>query len=143
MAKKKSLFTYKKGRKPSNTSYYKNLQKMAKEARESKFLRSVSVEKVDNFKEALREYEDQHSEKKYKGDKAHTKYTKIMDRIPEDEREKYRSIASNEDFFYWGDYILKLDFETVDEAYKKVEKERKEIAKANAEKDPEEPLLPH
>lgn len=143
MAKKKSLFTYKKGRKPSNTNAYKNLQKIAKEARSSRFLRSVSAEKVDNFKEDIRKYAEQNSEKKYSGDKAHKKYTKIMDRIPEDERKTYRGIASNEDFFYWGDYILKLDFETVDEARKKVEEERKEIAKANAEKDPEEPLLPH
>lgn len=113
MAKKKSLFTYKNGRQPSNTNAYKNLQKLAKEARSSRFKRTFTPAKVEEFKQKV-----QDNPQKYRGTAAHDRYSQVMDRIPEDERAKYRELVSDETF-YWGEQIIKenIDFDTINEAF--------------------------
>ena len=128
MAKKKSLFTYKKGRQPSNTNAYKDLQKIAKEARERKDeIRKANNEFIGTQMPQFKSFFKNQNYDIYHGKEGHERYTSIMDEIPESFRDKYRELASDETF-YWGDQLLEgQNFPDVDISFEQYKKDELEI----------------
>lgn len=138
MAKKKPLFTYKNGRKPSNTNAYKNLQKRAEEARKARKDRrkenNVWIHtQLSQFKSF---FKDQNMDI-YHGKSGHDRYTEIMNEIPEGFRAKYRELASDETF-YWGDQLLEgQSFPDVDVAQEQYKEDKIEILAQFLDQPPE------
>lgn len=143
MAKKKPLFTYKKGRQPSNTNAYKNLQKIAKEARERKEeIRKENNEWIGTQMFQFKSFFKNQNADIYKGKSGHDRYKSIMDEIPENFRDKYRELASDETF-YWGDQLLEgQSFPDVDVSFEQYKKDELEIIKQFIDNPPEHGLGP-
>ncbi len=144
MAKKKSLFTYKKGRQPSNVNAYKNLQKLAKEARSSKEAKikqrneTIGTE-LPKFKSF---FASDANNDVFRGSSGHDRYQSIMDAIPESFRDKYRELASDETF-YWGEQLLEgQSFPDVDVAMEQYKKDELEILTQFLDNPPENGLGP-
>lgn len=129
MAKKKSLF---KNEYAGKTSYLKNLKEYAREAR---------IKRAKNrSKEDFQQYIDE-NEEKYRGFAGHNRYKSIMDKIPEDERQYYRGLDSD-DVFYWGRQIDDIGYEDANMLREQFEEEELERAKKSLDLPPDEPLQP-
>lgn len=143
MAKKKSLFTYKNGRQPSNTNAYKNLQKLAKEARERKDeIRRANNEWIGTQMSQFKSFFKNQNNDIYHGKEGHERYTSFMDAIPESFRDKYRELASDETF-YWGEQLLEgQSFTDVDISFEQYKKDELEILAQFIDNPPENGLGP-
>lgn len=99
-----------KNNNPYYSSYYSKRGRIERQLNSEDYF---SEDKLKKFKESYRE------DKRYVGNKGHLTYTRIMDLIPESDREQWRGWESDETFYYGSPLLYGVPYDKVNDKRKK------------------------